>query len=189
MSSMIKSAMLAGAMLVAGTAAAAAAGTILNVAGNYKSTGTVVSTNSDPTASPNPGANCAALGLVAGNSNNSVFHYPGPNNTGFSLYVGKSDYASGAVTTALQLCNGFPAVPAAGLNGWTPSATCAISVSGNGGAVTNLPGTMGVNFAFTSTTQNANTSIGTTTISIPTTAPVGGGCTATVSTVAVRVGK
>jgi hypothetical protein len=192
MSSILNSALLASAVLVAG-ATAASAQTVVATPGLYQSTGTVVSTNNNPTASPNPGANCATLGLVPGASNNSIFSYPGAGKLGFSLYVPRSSASTATgslvVSTLLQLCNGFPATPTTGLNGWAPTATCDIYVSGNGATPVTLPITHGVTFAFVSATEDANTAIGTTTITIPSTAAVGAGCQAVVSTVTTRTGK
>ncbi len=157
-------------MIAAATAglftAAAAQAAGLN-AGQYQSTGTVASNNGS--------ANCAAVGFTKGAANNSIVTYPGTGKLGFEIYVP----ASGL----LQLCSNFPAVPAGGINNFSAAAKCAIySINGNLPAQT-------VNFSFTNTVTNANSGVGTTTISIPVTDAVGGGCTATVNTTIVRVGK
>lgn len=134
-------------------------------AGLYNSTGTVASANS----------NCAAVGLTAGATNNSVLEYPGAGKTGLEIWV-----PSGGV---LQQCTGFSAVPAGGLNGFSSSSQCAIySINGNVPAAT-------VTFSFTSSVTSPNSGVGTTTISISDTAPVGAGCVATVDTAIVRSGK
>jgi hypothetical protein len=151
--------------MLAATAATAAAPVL--VAGIYTSTGQVASNNGS--------AGCNAVGLTANAPNNSVINYPGASKAGFVLYVPSAG--------ALQLCTGFKAIPAGGLNGFSSNASCAIySVNGNIPAET-------VNFAFKATTTSANSGVGTTTVTIPATAPIGGGCTATVNTTIVRSGK
>ena len=135
-------------------------------AGIYASTGTVASNNGS--------ANCAAVGLSTGAANNSVLSYPGTGK-GLAIYVPGSGL--------LQLCSGFPSVPAKGLNGFKATASCAIySINGNAPAEP-------VDFAFTSTATDVNSGVGTTTISIPTTSPIGSGCSAVVNTTIVRTGK
>ena len=137
------------------------------VPGVYASTGQVASNNGSAT--------CQAVNLTTGAANNSILHYTGAGKTGLTIYVP----ASGL----LELCSGFPATPTGGLNGFSATAQCAIySINGN---VPPEP----VNFSFTSTPTDADSAVGTTTISIPATDPVGGGCTATVNTTIVRTGK
>ncbi len=156
---------LAGAGFVLAATAATAAPVL--VAGIYASTGQVASNNGS--------AACAAVGLSANAANLSVINYPGASKAGFTLYVPSAGL--------LQLCTGFKAIPAGGLNGYSSNASCAIySVNGNIPAET-------VNFSFKATTTNANSGVGTTTVTIPATAPVGGGCTATINTSIVRSGK
>ena len=150
---------------VSASALAAAAPKL--VAGVYASTGQVASNNGS--------ANCQAVNLTTGAANDSIVHYTGAGKAGFTIYVP----ASGL----LELCSGFPDIPAGGLNGFSANAQCAIySINGNVPPET-------VNFSFTSTTTDADSAVGTTTITIPATDPVGGGCTATVNTTIVRTGK
>ncbi len=156
----------AAALVCAGVASANAAAPVL-VAGIYASTGSVTSTNGS--------SNCAAAGLTNGSPNTSVLDYPGAGKTGLRLYV--------PAAGLLQLCTGFTAIPAGGLNGYSSNAKCAIySVNGN------IPAE-NVNFSFKATTADANSGVGSTTIAIPATSPVGGGCTAVVTTSIVRTGK
>ena len=137
------------------------------VKGVYASTGSVASNNGSP--------NCAAVGLSQGAANISVLSYPGAGKKGLTIYVPGAGL--------LQLCSGFAAVPAGGLNNFSSPASCAIySINGNAPAET-------VNFSFTSTVTDANSGVGTTTIAIPATSPIGSGCTATVNTTIVRSGK
>ena len=153
----------AGLVLAAGTANAAAPALI---AGIYESTGQVASNNGSSA--------CAAVGLSANAPNLSVINYPGAGKTGFTLYVPSAGL--------LQVCTGFKAIPAGGLNGYSSNASCAIySVNGN------IPAEV-VNFAFTSTTANSQSGVGVTTVTIPTTAPIGGGCKAKINTSIVRAG-
>ena len=148
------------------SANAATAATVLTP-GIYASTGQV--------ASSNGAANCGAVNLTTGTTNDSILHYPGAGKAGLTIYV--------PAAGLLELCSKFPAVPAGGLNGFSANAQCAIySINGNIPAET-------VNFSFTSTTTDVNSGVGTTTITIPATDPVGGGCTATVNTTIVRTGK
>ena len=84
---------------------------------------------------------------------------------------------------ALQLCNTFATVPAGGLNGYTSVAQC--SLSGLNGSVPPQP----VTFQFSTTTTDANTAYGTTSVSIPNTNILGAGCIATIATSIVRSGK
>ena len=150
----------------AASANAATAAPVL-VAGIYASTGQVASNNGS--------ANCSAVNLTTGAANDSILTYPGAGKAGLVIHVP----ASGL----LETCTGFAAVPSGGLNGFSSSAKCAIySINGN---VPAQP----VNFSFTSTTTDANAGVGTTTISIPATDAVGGGCTATVNVTTVRTGK
>ncbi len=135
-------------------------------AGIYASTGQV--------ASNNGAATCSAVGLTTGAANNSVLTYPG-SGKGLTIYVPGAGL--------LQLCSGFPSVPKKGLDGFKATASCAIySINGNAPAES-------VNFSFTSTVTDASSGVGTTTISIPLTSPIGAGCTATVNTTIVRAGK
>jgi hypothetical protein len=153
----------AAGLLVSASAQAA----VTLTAGQYQSTGTVASNNGS--------ANCAAVGLTKGAANNAIVTYPGAGKTGFELYVPSSGL--------IQLCLDFPAVPAGGINNFSATAKCAIdSINGDLPAQT-------VDFKFTNTVVNANSGIGTTTITIPATDAVGGGCSAVVDTTIVRVGK
>lgn len=132
--------------------------------GIYASTGTVASANS----------NCAAVGIAAGGSNNSVLKYPGAGAAGLEIWN-----PAGGV---LQQCLNFKAVPAGGLNGFTSASKCAIySINGNVPAAT-------VTFSFTSTPTSTNSAVGTTTLTIASNAPVGAGCVATIDTAIVRSG-
>ena len=149
-----------------GVMATANAATVLT-AGQYASTGKVASNNGS--------ANCAAVGLSSGAAILSVLTFPGDGKSGFAIYTGGGGL--------LQLCNSFPAVPAGGLNGFSATAKCAIDSLN--GSVPAQP----VNFAFTSTVTDKNSGIGTTTVSIPATNSVGGGCMATIDTTIVRTGK
>ena len=155
----------AGFALVGATATASAATNL--TPGQYASTGTVASNNGSP--------NCAAVGLTSGAANNSVITFPGNGKPGFTLYV--------PLSGTLELCTGFGNVPAGGLNGFSATASCAIDTL-NG----NIPA-QPVNFSFTSTVTDKNSAIGTTTVAIPATNTVGGGCTAKVNTTIVRTGK
>ena len=117
---------------------------------------------------------CSAVGLSQGSGNFSEFKFPGDGKAGFTLYTPSFG--------VLQLCNGFAAVPAGGLNGYTSNAQCTTYGTVSFPAET-------VNFKFTSTMTDANSGVGSTTVTIPVTDPVGGGCTATVNTAVVRTGK
>ena len=148
---------LAAAGLMAASAASAQTAPSL-LKGEYKSTGQVASNNGN--------ANCAAVGLSPGASNISRIVYPGAGVIGFLLYV--------PAAGGLQLCNRFPATPTTGLNGWAVNGLCGVS-----GLAGSIPAQK-VNFSFTSTATDANSAYGTTTVSIPTTNTVGGGCQATI---------
>lgn len=160
MSRMTVALVAASLMAVAGVANAANLS-----AGIYNSQGYVVSATSQ----------CSAVGLSQGAGNFSIFRYPGASKSGFTLYS--------PAFGVLQLCSGFSAVPAGGLNGYNSNASCTTYSAGG-----TIPAET-VNFAFTATTTDANSGVGTTTITIPANAPVGGGCTATVNTAVVRSGK
>jgi hypothetical protein len=150
-------------MLAAGFATSASAAVALT-AGQYSTVGTVTSATSQ----------CSAVGLAANAANNSVLTYPGAGKTGLTIYV--------PTPGVLQLCTGFPAVPAAGLSSFTAAGKCAIySTSGD------IPA-QPVDFTFKSTAINAFSAVGTTTISIPATDTIGGGCKAVVSTTTVFTG-
>lgn len=156
---------VAAACSVGASAFAAAAPKLAT--GLYATTGQVASNNGSP--------NCSAVNLTTGAANDSVLKYPGEGKAGLTVYVPGSGL--------LQLCNGFPAVPAGGLNGFSATASCAIyTINGN---VPAQP----VTFSFTSTTTDADSAVGTTTVAIPATDAVGGGCTATINTTIVRTGK
>jgi hypothetical protein len=149
------------AMLLGFTVAAQAAALAV---GQYANTGTVATATSQ----------CSAVGLAAGAANLSELTYPGAGKTGLALYVP----ASGS----LQLCTGFAAVPSTGLTNFSSAAKCGIyTLNGN------IP-PQTVNFTFKSTVINAFSSIGVTTISIPASDTIGGGCVATVDTTAVFTG-
>ena len=135
------------------------------VAGLYGSYGAVASATSQ----------CSAVGLSQGSGNFAELKYPGNGNSGLIIYT--------PAFGILQRCVGFAPVPAGGLNGYSSNASCATYSSGG-----NLPAEK-VNFSFTSTTTDANSSYGTTTITIPASDPVGGGCTATINAAVVRTGK
>ncbi len=153
---------IAATVMLAGATVANAA---TNVAGLYASYGTVATATSQ----------CSAVGLAQGAGNFSEITFPGDGKTGLTIY----SPASGL----LQLCNKFPAVPAGGLNGFSAKASCAIySINGN------IPAES-VNFSFKQTPIDANSAVGTTTVTIPAADPVGGGCTATINTTTVRTGK
>jgi hypothetical protein len=147
-------------VLMSATAASAAALAV----GQYLTTGTVTSATSQ----------CSAVGLSANAANDSVLTYPGAGKTGLTIYVPGSG--------VLQLCSGFPAVPTTGLTNFSATGKCAIYSTN--GTIPAQP----VTFDFKTTVINAFSSIGTTTISIPTTDTLGGGCTATVSTSTVFSG-
>ena len=154
---------IAASVMLAGVTAANAA---TNVAGIYASYGSVSSATSQ----------CSSVGLQQGALPLNYVTYPGGGKKGLTIYTP----TSGGL---LQLCNGFPAVPAGGLNGFSANAQCAIySINGNIPAET-------VNFSFKQTPSDANSAVGTTTVTIPVTDPVGGGCTATINTTTVRTGK
>jgi hypothetical protein len=150
---------LAAAGLMTGAAQAQSLSTA-----TYRSVGNVVADN----------GKCGAVGLVKGDTVFNLLVYPGVSRTGFYLYTPGGG--------ALQLCDRYPATPATGLNGWNVTAQCAIDTVN--GDVKAQP----VMFSFTSTTEDANTAIGTTTVSIPTTNSVGGGCVATVATTLIVSG-
>ena len=147
--------------------ATANAATPVLTAGQYASTGTVASNNGS--------ANCGAVGLTQGAANDSVITFPGDGKAGFTLYV--------PLSGTIELCTGFGTVPAGGLNGFSATASCAITTLN--GSIPAQP----VKFSFTSTVTDKNSAIGTTTVAIPATDAVGGGCTATVNTTIVRTGK
>ena len=158
------SAFIAAALTV--TAGAASAATL--AAGQYSSVGIVASNNGSP--------NCAAVGLNTNAAVTSFLKYPGAGKTGFTIYT--VPFGGG-----LQLCTGFPAVPAGGINGFSATAKCAIDSIGG-----NVPA-QPVNFTFTNTVTDANSGVGTTQVSIPASDAVGGGCNATIDTTIVRTGK
>jgi len=151
-------------LVLAGSAASANAASL--AAATYASIGMVTASN---------GANCGQIGLTQGASSNSFVNYPGATKTGLTIYTpGPGN---------LQLCTGFPAVPAGGLNGFNASANCGIyTVNGN------APPAL-VAFNFTSTVIDAKSAVGTTTVAIPVTAVLGAGCTATITNTIVRTGK
>ncbi len=157
----------AASFAIVGAAASAGAATPVLTIGQYASTGTVASNNGS--------ANCTAVGLTKGAANDSVITFPGDGKAGFTLYV--------PLSGTLELCTGFGTVPAGGLNGFSATANCAIDTIN--GSIPAQP----VKFSFTSTVTDKNSSIGTTTVAIPATNTVGGGCTATVDTTIVRTGK
>jgi hypothetical protein len=151
-------------VLAAGFATCATAATVALTAGQYSTIGTVTSATSQ----------CSAVGLAANAANDSILTYPGAGKTGLTIYV--------PTPGVLQLCTGFPAVPAAGLSSFTAAGKCAIySTSGD------IPA-QPVDFTFKSTAINAFSAVGTTTISIPATDTIGGGCKAVVSTTTVFTG-
>ena len=154
----------AGLAFVGATATASAAAL---TPGQYASTGTVASNNGS--------ANCSAVGLTPGAANDSIITFPGNGKAGFTLYV--------PLSGTIELCTGFGTIPASGLDGFSATASCAISTL-NG----NVPA-QPVKFSFTSSVTDKNSAIGTTTVAIPATDAVGGGCTATVDTTIVRTGK
>ena len=154
----------AAAMLTSGVATAAPVLT----AGLYTSAGVVTQDNGN--------ANCSAVGLTKNSFVTSVLQYPGESKTGLFLYTIP-------LPGVVQLCVGFPAVPAGGLNNFSATAKC--EVVSSGGTVPPSP----VNFSFTSTVVNGNSAVGSTTVTIPASDPVGGGCMATISTTLVRSGK
>jgi hypothetical protein len=154
-------------MAAAGFLAAGAAHAQTMTAGFYSSTGTVASNNGN--------SNCAAVGLVPGAANNSVLNFPGDGNPGLTIYV--------PLSGTEELCNGFPNVPAGGLNGFNASSDCVIYTAG--GAIP----TPNVQFQFTSIGVDNYSAIGTTTVTIPANAPIGGGCSATVETTTVYSGN
>jgi hypothetical protein len=134
--------------------------------GFYTSTGTVASNNGN--------ASCAQVGLTPGAANNSVLYFPGDKKTGLTIYVPLSGEE--------ELCNGFPAVPKAGLNGFSATAQCTVyTLNGN------LPAAA-VTFAFTATVNDVYSSIGTDTVTISNDAVVGAGCSAVVDTTTVFSG-
>ena len=104
---------IAMAVAAATIGSASVAGAATLAAGQYTSVGFVASDNGSP--------NCAAVGLTKGSSVVSVVKYPGVAKTGFTIY--SVPFGGG-----LQLCSGFPAVPAAGLNGFSATAQCAIEL-------------------------------------------------------------
>lgn len=151
-------------MVSAGVAIAAPA----QVPGIYTSAGIVTQDNG--------ASSCSSVGLTKNSFVSSVLSYPGAGKTGLTLYTIP-------LPGVLQLCTGFAAVPAGGLNNFTSNASCQVtSTSGSIPAET-------VNFSFTATAANANSGVGTTTVTIPSLDPVGGGCTATISNTLVRSGK
>ncbi len=155
---------LFGGIFAASVALSGVANAAGMTAGLYGSYGVVASATSQ----------CSAVGLSQGSGNFSEFKFPGDGKSGFTLYT--------PAFGILQLCSGFAAIPAGGLNGYTSNAQCATF-----GSLT-LPAET-VNFKFTSTMTDANSGVGSTTITIPAADPVGGGCTATVNTAVVRTGK
>ena len=153
---------LGASVLLAGAAFAAAPKL---AAGLYTSEGIVQSATSQ----------CSAVGLSQGAGNFSIVKYPGEGKTGLTIYT--------PVGGILQLCTGFAAVPAGGLGSFTSNAKCTTYEES-----TTIPAET-VNFAFTSTVEDANSAVGTTTVTIPVTAGLGGGCTAKINTTIVRSGK
>jgi hypothetical protein len=153
-------------MAAVGFFAAGAAHAQTMTAGFYSSTGTVASNNGN--------SNCSAIGLVPGAANDSVLNFPGDGNAGLTIYV--------PLSGTEQLCNSFPNVPSGGLNNFNATSNCVIYTA-NGA----IP-TAGVQFSFTSIVVDNYSAIGTTTVTIPANAPIGGGCSAVVDTTTVYSG-
>ena len=128
-------------------------------------------------ASNNGASSCNAVGLAQDAAVVSELAYPGDGKTGLT------DYTSPNGSVLLEACRGFAAIPATGLDGFSSTATCSFTTTQSAYAES------GVSFAFTAKTIDQNASIGTTTISYPSTAGIGAGCTASLNTTLVRTGR